>query len=348
MKLFSKRNAIGNGMSFSGRYSIPREKQILSSALRNRLISQVAFLTSRDDFLEFFILFENQKKDKKFLDKWKVDGFSLAELGYKFSDYFEFEDFAMKVSSYDDPHTVGRGTRETVVLFNDYALFDLLEFIVLFSKNSKRNEVTNRFNDIFIEENTEFELVNWTIVKQSWEDIFMIKNLLKDQKLKKKIEDFKYYWDSKDYVNTAKISIEMINIIFSSESWASNNKTTKKILEEVSDANVLDQQKKETLYNYLNSVFSTMKWLSNDIYNIRHTEKTTISLLWWEKNVIYKLISLYNLSLVELTLLSKKEEFLFSEDWESVKDAYIHKYQINKNQRLIIKKVFEDDLELPF
>lgn len=71
MKLFSKRYK-KEILRESREPIIPnrfRRFEFLRPELRNRMIAEIAFSTSRDDFLEFFILFENQQKNTKFLDE---------------------------------------------------------------------------------------------------------------------------------------------------------------------------------------------------------------------------------------------------------------------------------------
>jgi len=352
MKLFSKRNR----KDFERRESFyserSRENVLIPGELRNRLAAEISFLTSVNDFLEFFILFENQKKELIFLDGNKVDGFSLTELGYKMTDFFEFENFAIKEFEVSRriPARTSDGKVERIdrveSYFDDYRLFDLVEFLILFSKKDKRNEVIKRFNEILSEENSRYDIVNGMITKKSGEDIYTIKNLLSDQNLRQKIEDYKYYEERQDYLNTAKVSSEIINIVFSGEVKKRKKTEISKILDKASSALCVKNKDSDKLREYLNAILSGVRSLNNDIYDVRHTEKSTIHLKEGAGDILYKLISETNLSFIESILLALKDDFIYSEDWEKIKGSYIEKYKINRDQRFVIKK--PEILDVPF
>jgi hypothetical protein len=350
MKLFSKRNRSTSSRNFVSKYDFQR-LTILSNDLRNRLAAVISFLSSRDDFLEFFILLNNKQQKKKYLDETKTNGFSLAELGYKMSDFFQLEeDFAIKELSYteDYPKRDASGnittTERKVGYFDDYKLFDLIEFIIIFSKKSKRLETIKRFNDIFGEENSEYEIINGMITKKTGENITTLRNILKDENLQQKIADYEYYWDHRNYVNTAKISAEIINLIFSCEEQDKKKKTIEKILEKLANCLSQGKSKSDQLHGYINALLTSIKNFNNNIYNIRHTEKSAIRLKNGDLNILYKLISQHNISMVETVLVTLKKDFTFSEDWEVIKKNYIEKYQINPNARYIIEDVSITDL----
>jgi hypothetical protein len=347
MKLFSKRYKKEN--SFRDIREAPiayrlRRNEFLRTELRNRIITEITFSTSRDDFLEFFILFENQKKDKKFLDQWKVDWFSLSELWYKMSEYFQFEEFAM--NKFEINNNWKNDNESLGYYFDDYKLFDLIEILTLFSKKDSREELIKRFNYIFIEEWSNYEIINWMIIEKKWENINTLKYQLKNIKLLSKIEDYEYYYDRDDFINTAKISAEILNLIFSDDQQTQKKNKINDMLDKLATKLVLEIKQKDSLKTKINSVLSLCKDLSNNIYNIRHTEQSTIMI----KNddlFFYKLVSNQNISLIELVLMTLKDEYVASEDREEIKENYISKYQINRNERFIIKKPSYDD-DLPF
>lgn len=345
MKLFSKRH---KNLQYDEirRY---RWTQLINIELRNRIAAEISFITSRNDFLEFFILFENQKKEKIFLDKDKVNGFSLAELWYQMSDFFEFENFAIKQFTEDssiqrklDDWTISKESRK-VSYFDDNKLFDLIEFIILFSKKEFRNEIINRFNLILEEENSDFEIVNWMLTKKTWENLSTISNLLKDENLKRKLEDYEYFRKQNSYLNIAKIWAEIINILLSETDSKKKKSHIDNFIEKL--ANKIWITKKEELKTLITEYSKNLQTINNSVYNIRHTEKSTIHVLNWDNNIIYKFIAEQNISFVELFLVSLKEEFVFSENWEKIKENYISKYQIDKNVRYIIKKPVEEDYD---
>lgn len=349
MRLFSKRH---KSSEFEA-----RRKSLISDELRNRIISEILFLSWRDDFLEYFVLFDNQKKDKKFLDSNKVDWFSVAELGYKLSEYFEFEDFYMKIQESPEGWIMRRNEKwefvrdeRQIKYYNDYKLFDLLEFLILFSKKEKREEVIDRFNNILIEEWSEYEIVNWMIAKKSWEWLWTILTALKDSDLRKKLEDYSYFKTRGDYIGCAKTWIEILNIIFSNEDEDKKKEEILKILNLIAEKSTSTPQEKEDLIKLMNANLKNLDSFSNQIYNVRHTEKSTIHIKQWSW-IIYKMISEQSMSIIELIIIILREEFTSSEDWEKIKETYIQKYQINRNLRLAIKTPKEPEIrleDLPF
>ena len=202
MKLFSKRNNSRSGIDDDFRYShrvYNRRLELVSTETRNRIASEIKFLTSSDDYLEWFILFENRKKEKIFFDKSKIDSFSLAELGYKMSDYFELEDF--KIIRQEKSLESIQSKGQKIQFFDDYKLFDLAEIVILFAKDNKRTEIIERFNSIFIEENADFQIIEHLITKKSGETLETLVGLLKDDDLKNKINKFHDFLEDDDYLN---------------------------------------------------------------------------------------------------------------------------------------------------
>lgn len=353
MQLFSKRNQNKIHRRFISGYS-QRNNSFISGELRTRLAAEISFLTSMDDFLEFFILFENQEKESIFLDENKVNGFSLSELGYQMTDYFQFEDFAVKELEHSRPIPTGNEQGEVekqdevINYFDDFKLFDLIEFIILFSKKPKRKEVIERFNNIYLEESSEYEIINGMITKKNEEDIYTIKNLLEDRNLKRKIEDYQYYNDRDDYINMAKVSAEIVNIIFSNQIQKKKKTEIDKILKKTAIVLGLKKKDQDALYNELNSDLSNIKNFNNNIYNIRHTEKSTIHLKESCQEILHKVIAEKNITFIEMIILALKDDFIFSEDREKIKNIYIDKYKIEKNKRYMIEKPESDISKIPF
>lgn len=350
MKFFSKRNKKIEMDDDSIYYhGVIKKVEFITKELRNRLIAEISYLTSCDDFLEFFILFEDQKKEVIFLDKDKVDGFSLKELGYRTSDYFEFNNFAIKEQKHqkrfmsrNDDGKMSRVEKD-LIYFNDSKLFDLIEFIILFSKKEKRNEIIKRFNDILSEEETLYEIINGMITTKSGEDIYKIQSLLIDGNLKNKIDDYEHYEKKEDFVSMAKVSSEILNIIFSDYKRDGKKYKIEEILKKISYSLAHSKKDSDKLFVYLNEELNNIKRFNNDIYNIRHTEKSTVQLKGG-KSFVYKSVAVRNISFAEMIIISIKEEFIYSEDWESVKDNYISKYNINRDLRSVIKNNEIDDI----
>jgi hypothetical protein len=355
MKLFSKRNTRPNVNTLDERrYSGVRTRrtELLSLEARNRLIAEIKFLSSRNDFLEWFILFENGRKETIFFDKGKIDSFSLAELGYAMSDNFEFENF--KMVEIERKIRYATNDERSEKYFDDFKLFDLAEITILFAKSRERPNVIKRFNTIFDEENTDFQIIEHLITKRSGETLRSLKNILKDDNLRIKISSFLEFETSGDYINSAKISSDLVNLIFSGYIKDNKPKEIKalkiKLINKLLNSDDESDEKHIRLDKYIDSLLKTAKELSNDIYDVRHTEKSTLVI---SNDNIYKLISSHNMSIVELVLTTLKDDYVLSNDWETIKKEYIEKYKIDPNTRLTISKPIPDDVpidlsEIPF
>lgn len=342
MKLFSKRNQAINNSLFDERHlPLPsramRRMELISPEARNRLISEIKFLSSRDGFLEWFIFFENKKKGTIFFDSDKIDNFSLAELGYSMSDYFEFEYFKMvqnqrKVRFSADDEKIEK-------YFDDSKLFDLAEITILFAKPEERDNVIKRFNIIFAEENSNYEIVQHLITKKSGENLKSLKNILKDDALKTKLNSYLNYEFDGDYLNAAKVSAEIVNLMFSGyikdDKPSVIKKLKQKLVERLLAAADAKSIKGKKLEGHIDSLLKIAKDLSNEIYDVRHTEKSTLEI---RNDNIYKLISRNNGSIIELVLTTLKDEYVISDNWDKIKKDYIEKYKIDPNSRLYIEK----------
>ena len=343
MKLFSKRTTTTRAEALDDRLVSARlrarRSELISSETRNRIVSEIKFITSNDDFLEKFILSEDQVEDRIYLDKHKLDNFSLAELGYRLSDYFDFEDFDMHSTELRSRYN----ENEVEKFFDDTRLFDLAEITILFARSEKRTEVIKRFNNILSEENADFQIIEHLITKLSGETLRTLRNILKDNNIKSKLGSYFDFETSHDYVNAAKLSADIVNLIFSGvikdqkpkEIKALKDRLTQKLL-----GPQADKEKIERLDKYIDSLLKTAKDLSNDTYDVRHTEKSTLQV---KNDNFYKLIAGHNMSIVELVLTTLKDDYVLSDDWENIKSNYVKKYKINTNERITISKADIDD-----
>jgi hypothetical protein len=345
MKLFSKRNKLSqdpnDAIRFSSRYAL-RKKELVTPEVRNRISAEIKFLASSNDYLEWFILFENQKKNKIFLDKSQIDNFSLAELGYSMSDYFQFEDF--KVNELDQEVFISPSRDESrhEKYFDDYKLFDLAEMVILFSKSDKRQDVIRRFNLIFREENADFQIVEHLITRKTGETLASLSSILKDEELKGKIILYFQLIKSQDFKVAAKTSSEILNIIFSDYIQKKKTKKVEEIVDKLTSKtlNTKDSKKIGHFKQYINDLLQVSRSLSNDIYDVRHTEKSTIRIT---NDGMYRLIASDNMALAELVLTTLKDDFVIDDNWEKIKQEYIGKYQIDPTVRLMIRKPKEED-----
>lgn len=345
MRLFSKRykQIRRPNLLYRDSNSINRLPLPVNEATRNRLKQEIRFLTSRDEYMEPFLLFEDKNKGKIFFDSEKLDDFSLSELGYKFSDFFKFENFSI-IEQTDSSISINQK------YYDDFKFLDLIEFIIIFSKKDKREDIINRFNRIFSEENTNFSIEDGIVVRKMHEDIQTIIPILKDNNLKTKLEHFYNSYNAADYVSSAKISADIINIIFSDYTKNGKKQAIEELLENISKKSVVLDTKtrknqKEGFKNHLNDLLKDLKDLTNDIYDIRHSEKSTI---YPSNNYIYKMISDNNISIAEFTILSLKKDFISKENMEDNKNSYIKKYGIDKNTRVTLEKINENILDSNF
>ncbi|MCA9358781.1 hypothetical protein KC926_01090 [Candidatus Kaiserbacteria bacterium] len=345
MKLFSKRNDRSQDrypIQYRDRIgsSYGRRTEIISQKTRTRLVSLIRFLTSSDNFLEQYILIDNKKEKIHYFNLNLLDNFAEAELGYKFSAYFKFYPFLFRKTEIV-PSRNSEGEDEN---YDDYVLFDLLETTILFSKSKQRKDVIQRINEILIEEKTGFCISKNLITREGGDDLKNISPQLKDIQLKSKIAAYFDFFEKDEFINAAKISADIINIVFSDEK--SDKKVKIKDLTKEISSHVVNNKLEKTkriseFENILNESLKISNTLNNQIYDIRHSEKDRISVT---NDFLYKMICVNNIALIEFVLTSLKDKFIVSEDWESIKDSYIERYKINKSTYYYIPdKTKEDD-----
>lgn len=354
MKLFSKRNKrdnftstiykAGQSISRDGDFFSRRQKrafEFINSNARTRLISLIKFLTSSDTFLEKYILVDNRKEKIHYLNKKLLDDFSESELGYKFSNHFDFYPFKFK------SQTIKIQENQTdIAVFDDYVLFDLLETTILFSKKKQRKNVITRIAGILREEETGFFIKENLITKDGGEDLKNISIQLKDKKLSSKINSFYSFLNENDFINASKISAEILNIVISDEKQT-KKKTIEHIWKNVSKSIISNEIEKSKLENELitiiDDISNVCKTLNNRIYDVRHSEKDRIKI---SNEYFYKLICSYNISLIEVILTSLKDAYISSEDWEEIKNKYIESYKINKDTFYYVPEPKEEDFDI--
>lgn len=344
MKLFSKRND-----TYPDRYPIQyrerigshysRKSEIVSEKTRTRLVSLVRFLTSSEHFLEKYILIDNKEEKIHYFNQSLLDNFSEAELGYKFSSYFRFFPFVFRKTE----KIQSRVSEDIEECFADYMLFDLLETTILFSKSKIRPDVIQRINEILTEEKTGFWISKNLITREGGDDLKNIAPQLKDDQLKSKISSYFDFFNKDEFINAAKISADIVNMVFSDEKR--DKKTTIKTLtEEIADQvvnNKKEKAKRVTEFTeILNDLLKVSNILNNQVYDIRHSEKDRIST---SNDFLYKMICVNSIALIEFVLTSLKDKYIVSEDWESIKDSYIERYKINKSAYFYIPERNEDD-----
>ena len=86
--------------------------------------------------------------------------------------------------------------------------------------------------------------------------------------------------------------------------------------------------------------------MSNEISNIRHTDRHTIPV---EGFSFYKLITYNNLGIIELVIQSLPDNYIVNKDAKQLKAEYFQSYEIEENRIRVIKKPKEDmEEEIPF
>lgn len=336
MKLFSKRHVERRIGPESLRYKrIARTNELLSFEARNRLIAQLRFLSSRDDYLEWHILFADERNKPPYItfDEDKLDDFSQIELGYRLTETFDFHNLTMQKSKQSIKYASDDTPYEE--FYDDYRLFDMAEITILFAKKDKRPEVIERIGSILKEENTDYEIVEHLITRKRGDDLKAIMGILKDENLKRKLERFFDYYSKKDYLNASKISADIVNIIFSDEDKSAKKVVIQNIEHKLSKQLVEGtKSKQDKIESHIDSVLKIARNLNNDIYDIRHTEKSTLKP---KGDNLYKLVARHNLSIIELALTALKDDFVLSDDWENIKAEYVEKYKIDTNVRRVRK-----------
>jgi hypothetical protein len=350
MKLFSKRNERHPerySMQYRDRPALypSRKTEIIHQKTRTRLVSLVRFLTSSDHFLEQYILVDNKKEKIHYFNQILLDNFAEAELGYRFSNYFKFSPFLFKKTVIVQT----RSAEDEEETYDDHVLFDLLETTILFSKSKNRDDVIQRINEILTEEKTGFCISKNLITKEGGDDLKNIFPQLKDNQLKSKISSYFDFYGKDEFINAAKISADIINIVFSDEK-SDKKSTIATLIKEIANQ-VIDNKNEKTkrvseFETILNDALKISNTLNNQIYDIRHSEKDRVST---SNDFLYKMICVNNIALIEFVLTSLKDRYIVSEDWESIKDSYIERYKINKSTYYYIpdeKINNEDDEEI--
>lgn len=316
MQLYSKRNDSLLGQSSS----------YLKQSLRNRLIKEIFYISTNDKFLERCFLVNDQKKRSWFLDDKSMRELSSRELGYDITRQFNFSNFALV----DD------------VAIDDFKLFDLIELLLIFSKEDSRKSVRERFQKMFFEEGDEYMVHDFLIAQKNIDGIAPYVPFLKDKILKDRFEQ--YYSLSqnvtKNYEVLARISADILQFIFSAKKQKKTKEHSKKIIAELA-TKCVHKENVTSFSDLLDQAVVTAKNFNNQISNIRHTDKST---LLTDNPTVFKLITANNIYLAELVILSNPEEHFFSQKAIDFKNEYIQKYNIPVSGWIIAdpKKTYGD------
>lgn len=328
MELFSKRNSTS---LFRRGFAIERRqdddnKKFLSSELRTRICSQIEYITNSSNYLERFLLVDNKDIEKFYFNYEALSYLGKRELGYDISELF---------NSY---HTIdyGKGNEK----YNDEKLLDLIELIIIFSKNELRDVVISDFKNTFQEEDDSYIFHDFMIFKKTSSNIRSITPLIKDKLLKNRLEEYIKNTNSSNYEILARVSADILQNIFSSPvDQAKTKKYSEEICEEIAKT-WTTKEKQEDLKNLLSEEVKSLKSFNNQISNIRHSDKSVIPIGTPD---FYKVIAVKNMAMVELVILSLPERYILEQKPEKLKEGYLSKYKINMNTEWIIKKQEEED-----
>jgi hypothetical protein len=303
-----------------------RRRQVLNSECRNRLLAQIKFVVSTQDFLEKYILVEDKGQKVYFVNDQMFNDFAVAELGYKFSDFINLRTFEFKETRIEPSHD-----SEADSFYDDHILFDLIETIVLFTKKEKREDVIQRLNTIFKEERIEYSIKESLITKDTGDDLKNIANQLKDEKLQRKIKSYFDLYKNNDYLNAAKVSADIVGIIFSN-SDGKKVRAIDSLCKKVALRIVANSEKKDVRISEMTKMvreqLGVVNQLNNSVFDIRHSEDNRVRV---KSDYVYKSVCMTSIALIELVLVTLKDDFIVSNDWEEQKKIYTEKYRINRD-----------------
>ncbi len=308
MQLFSKRNSP---------YSDDDAQIFHEDAPRRMILEQIKYISSSPGFLEHFILVQDEEKNQWRIHKKTLSDFSTRELGYDICSYFDTEKNVLKSD-------------------NDYYLFDLIEIIILFSKEDKREGIRARFEEIFIESNSRYTIHDF-IIEQKAPSIHSNYALIKNNVLKRLFAKNYSFTSDLSYQELAKNSADIIQFLFSS-SIAKETKTSSENVVDVVAKKWFpsgDITKQKEIHDHINNLVLNIKFLNNNISNIRHTDQWAVNA---GTDLIYKFIYNHNISLAELVILAEPNKYFFDLNSEDLKSGYLIKYGLDKNSGWIIKK----------
>jgi hypothetical protein len=322
MELFSKRNE-GQRLRRLGSRQFPRqedETNFLKVSLRNRLREQIKYVIRSKVFLESFLYVNNKQTGETYLHSASLSDLSMREAGYDIASAFDLASL--------EPNEESR--------FEDAKFFDLLELFIIFTLPVKRIELVGRLSDVFNEEGNDFAIHGSMIVSREQDGLRSIVPLLKEKNLRDKVGE--YYQQrmaiSQNYEFLARISADILQLLFSSSEAQSKTKKHSTDLCEQVAFKWTEKGKSTELAELFSNTVKNAKQLSNQIQNVRHTDRTTIPI---ESPNFYKLIALKNISIIELVILSLPELFISSQDPETIKESYLKRYDLNKDTQWAVK-----------
>lgn len=320
MKVFSKRystrdfyrlrNMYGGTLSVT-RPTRPHRPEFLESSLRVRLNQEINYLISSGEYIEPFML--SKLVDEKYFVLYEnaIQRLSYHELGYDITEYYSCDDLIPIRISAEGGNT-----------YYDKYLLDLVEIIIIFSLEDRREETVRRFQKIFTEENANLLIYGHMIVIVDAGGLQSITSLLSDNTLKEKLDDILV--KRVETTIAARESADITQRVFSSATRGKTKQATELIIDQIADR-WIDQKEKEEFKKLMNSLVKDIKGINNQIANIRHTDRSTIT---FGSPDIFKLIRNLNLAISEMAILTTQDEFIEKESVTDLKRNYLEDYNI--------------------
>lgn len=322
MILFSKRNKRNRRQiirNSEGTMIRSDEDKFINDNLRNRIKELIKFFTETDDFLEPFLIAKIEKTGAFCLNPDKVNQLSMRVLGYEMTDFIDLVSFGYK-------------NNETA----DSKLFDLVELLIIFSKTTHRKLFSDRVNGLFRDETAPYSIHDFMIISKESDGLRSIMPLIKEKNLRDKIKDYysQRLTETSNQEFMARSSSEIIQLIFSSpNSQAKTKNYSEQLCQKVASI-WTDTQKVKGLSNLISDTVKNAKLLSNQIENVRHTDRHTIPV---DSPDFYKLISSINISIIELVILSLPELFILGQKPDELKRKYIDEFKVKNDEIYVIK-----------
>jgi len=320
MQLFSKRYSIENLTT-----SVQEDGSFISPKLRERLVQQIKYLTDSKEYIEPFLLVKDETSGNIYIHEESLRELGKREMGYELTDLIDCKSRQLT----DDG------------LNNDFALFDLLEILIIFSIKEQRDGIVARFSKILSEENSDFAINEFMFVYKKETGLKAITPLLKDPNLREKLESiYNAMLTNSDYESLARQSADLVQFLFSSPDGQKTKEFSNDLCRNVAKK-WTESSKVEKLVDLLDDEVKQTKRMNNEVEDIRHTDRYTIPT---EGYTFFKLIFMNNLSIIELVIQSLPSDYIFSEDPESIKKEYWKEYSIIESRSWIIKKIDEEDI----
>lgn len=298
----------------------PSDKDLgfLDGSSRTRILAYIQHLCSTSKYLEPFFSVRDKRKSKTYLDANKVNQASNALLGYSIDTYFNIEDMKWSYYNIDDNYEE--------LYYEDSKIFDLIELLIVFCKKEHRNRISEAFGDLFRNIGFPADLVSWMVILHDGNSLSALAPLVENQTLKSKLELTAIPGRVRDIENSARISADLTQLLYSSEEGKDKTKSyAEEVISRAADLWVTDANK-ENFEKLVSEIVNKVKQLNNQISNVRHTDKHTMIV---NSPAVYKMIYSLNMGISELALVATQDELVSISDPEDIKNDYAKRFDID-------------------